>query len=59
MLLRPFAWTAVMYGIYGMNASKESAIFMGFGLELGTPKTASLLFGREAQSGYDLLLFDG
>jgi hypothetical protein len=59
MLLRPFAWTAVMYGIYGMNASRESAIFMGFGLGLGTPKTASLFFDRKAQLWYDLLLFDG
>ena len=45
-----------MYGIYGMNASKESATFMGFGLGLETPKTASLFFGREAQSGQGLLL---
>jgi len=59
MLLRTFAWTVVMYGIYGMNTSKESITFMEFGLELGTPKTASLFFDRKAQFGYDPLLFDG
>jgi len=48
-----------MYGIYGMNTSKESITFMEFGLELGTPKTASLFFDRKAQFGYDPLLFDG